>query len=81
MRHTDHMAEEPGNLILHYLRRLDDKVDQLRDDNREIKARLSQLEATVAQVHVSLAEQSVRFDRVHGGLERIDRRLDLVEAP
>jgi hypothetical protein len=75
------MAEEPENLVLHYLRRLDEKVDQLREDNREIKARLGQVEATVAQVHVSLAEHSLRFDRLHYRLERIERRLDLVDAP
>jgi hypothetical protein len=46
-------------MVLHHLRRIDEKVDNLREDNREIKARLSQLEATVAQVHVTLAEHSL----------------------
>jgi hypothetical protein len=32
-------------------------------------------------VHAQLAEHSVRFDRVNARLERIERRLDLVEAP
>ena len=72
------------DMVPEMLRRLQSSMDALREDNREIKARLGNLEETVAGgfSHTSrtLAEQSVRFDRVNQRLDRIEKRLDLVEA-
>ena len=47
------MANEPDNIVLVYLRRLDEKVDRIMADVSDIKA----------------------------CLDRIKRRLDLVELP
>jgi hypothetical protein len=47
-------------------------MDTLREDNREIKARLSILEQQMASV-------VTRLDRVELRLDRIERRMDLVE--
>ena len=44
------MADEPDNLIVRYLRRLDEKVDRLLDDMREVKQRLSSVEVSVAHL-------------------------------
>ncbi len=62
------------------MRRIDVKLDQILDDNNEFRTRLGRLEKSVADVHVQLAEHSERLDRMHGRLERIERRLDLNEA-
>ena len=67
------MAEEPENLILVFLRRLDAKMDRLAEDLQEVKTRLGTLELQYASV-------SRRVDRIEERLDRIERRLDLVES-
>ncbi|ALA16431.1 MULTISPECIES: hypothetical protein [unclassified Chelatococcus] len=73
------MAEEPDNIILRYLRRIDEKVDALREDNREIKQRLGLLEQRYGLLKQQYASLS-RIDRIEARLDRIEKRLDLVEA-
>ncbi len=68
------MSDQPDNLVLVYLRRLDEKVDGLRLDMREVKERLGILE-------VQYASLSRRVDRIGDDVELIKRRLDLVETP
>ena len=67
------MVDEPDNLVLRALRRVDEKLDRLIEDNREIKTRLGFLE----QQYASL---SSRMDRIEFRLDRIEKRLDLVEV-
>jgi len=67
------VADTPENLMLIFLRRLDEKTDRLLDDMREVKSRLGLLEETCAGL-------SRRVDRLEGRLDRIERRLDLAEA-
>jgi tetrahydromethanopterin S-methyltransferase subunit G len=74
------MSDEPDNLVVRYLRRLDEKVDRALDDLREIKQRLSSLEVSVAHVHGDFAAQSQRIDKLEHRLDRIGQRLDLRDA-
>jgi hypothetical protein len=81
------MSDEPENLMLVYLRRLDSKMDRLIADNRELKHRSTTLDVGLASnrreiaiVGESVAHLSVRLDGVEERLERIERRLDLVPA-
>ncbi|WP_159725903.1 hypothetical protein [Methylosinus sp. Ce-a6] len=67
------MPEEPDNVVLVYLRRLNERLDVLHDDNREIKTRLGILEQQGASL-------SSRIDRIEFRLDRIEKRLDLVEV-
>lgn len=67
------MPDEPENLTLIYLRRIDEKVDRLIDDVADVKARLTAVEENLAGVHR-------RIDRLEVRVERIERRLDLTEA-
>ena len=67
------MTEEPDSLILRMLRRLDEQMSGLREDNREIKSRLGILE----QQYASLSN---RVDRIELKIDRIERRLELAEA-
>ncbi len=64
---------EPDNIILVYLRRIDEKLDRVIEDVREIKTRVGILEQQYASV-------SNRIDRVESRLDRIEKRLDLVEV-
>jgi hypothetical protein len=72
-------TQEPADLTLHYLHRLDENVSALRGDVRELKIRMTSVEQGLAAVNQSLALQSGRIDRIEIRLERIERRLDLVE--
>jgi tetrahydromethanopterin S-methyltransferase subunit G len=64
------MADEPENLVLHYLRRLDEKVDRLIADVRELKG-------TQTGMLEFLAAHDGRLTRIEDRLDRIERRLDL----
>jgi hypothetical protein len=64
---------EPDNLVLVDLRRIDEKVDRVIDDVRDLKVRVTNVEEGQAGIHR-------RLDRVEMRLDRIERRLDLVEA-
>ena len=68
------MADEPDNLIMTCLRRIDAKVDRLTDDVRDLKIRMTGVEEAV----VGLQR---RMDRPEARVERIERRLDLVDMP
>lgn len=67
------MTKEPTNLVLELLRRIDTKVDALRDDMLEVKQRLSLVEAGLAIVNR-------RLDRLEISVDRIEKRLGLADA-
>lgn len=79
------MSDGPDNLKLVYLRRIDAKVDALRDDMTEVKQRLTTLEMQVGNLVATeqghYAQVMLRLDRHEKRLDRIERRLDLVETP
>jgi hypothetical protein len=52
----------------------------MEGDIGEIKSRLGRLESDPAQIHVMLAELSLRLDRLDACVTRIEKRLDLVEG-
>ncbi len=68
------MTEEPDNIVLIYLRRIDEKVDRLIDEVRDLKVRMTNVEEGLAGVHR-------RLDRVEDRMERVERRLDLNDGP
>jgi hypothetical protein len=78
------MAEEPENLILRYLRKLDEKLDQVIETQRDHGRHLTALEVgvgTMAATEMShYANSAMRADRTDDRLDRIERRLDLREA-
>jgi hypothetical protein len=67
------MMPEPDNVVVVYLRRIDEKADRVIDDVRDIKFRVTTL--TKGKL-VSNAE-----DLVEARPDRIERRLDLVDLP
>jgi len=68
------MAEEPDNLVLQMLRRMDAKLHRVGEDIRDLKVRMSSLEENAAVVNR-------RLDRIEDRLDRIEKRLDLVDSP
>jgi hypothetical protein len=75
------MSGEPDNLVLVYLRRLDEKIDRLIGDVQDLKRRVTSLEGQMASIRGDMAAMSLRIDRIEARLDRIERRLDLVAAP
>ena len=73
------MSDEPENLTLRFLRRIDEKLDRIITKQDEHSMRISLLEQSVAHLNVSMAELSARMDNFDRRLTRIERRLDLVE--
>lgn len=71
---------EPRDLVLVYLRRIDEKVDALRQDMIEVKERIGRVEREVANLHGDFATLSIRMDRLELRIERIERRLEIVPA-
>ena len=74
------MSEGPDNLILVYLRRIDEKIDRLEVGQADLSRRVTSLEAKVALLHGDFAGQSERIDRIEQRLDRIERRLDIIPA-
>jgi hypothetical protein len=68
------MAEEPDNLVLTYLRRLDGKLDRVIDDVQDLKVRMTAVEEGLSGVNR-------RLDRIEIRGDRIERRLELSEQP
>jgi len=68
------MSDTPDNLVLARLREIRDVLDRVLEDTADLRLRVGALEAQFASV-------SLRVDRLDSRLERIERRLNLVDAP
>jgi chromosome segregation ATPase len=68
------MSDEPDNLVLARLREIRDMLGRVLEDTTDLRLRVGALEAQFASV-------SLRVDRLDSRLERIERRLNLVDAP
>lgn len=82
------MADDPENLVLVYLRRMDAKIGAMADDIAELKRRQSETHRAVlalrrdqnADAEVGFQMQA-QIDRLRERIDRIDRRLDLTDVP
>ena len=75
------MADEPDNLVLQILRRVEarlgsveTKIDRVVEDMRDLKVRMTSTEENTAGVQR-------RLDRMDDRLDRIERRLELIDGP
>jgi hypothetical protein len=73
------MTDEPDNLVLVMLRRLDAKFDRMAEDLHEIKGRLTNLEIVVGALVTADGRMQHAIDRLAERFERVERRLDLVD--
>ncbi len=78
------MSDQPENLMLAVLRRLDTKMDRVLEEIQDLKLRMTTVEIQVSQQvstesshYVSLA---TRLDRIKGRLDRLERQADVVPA-
>ncbi len=76
------MTDGPDNLILLYLRRIDEKVDRIAEDVRDLKMRVTSLEGQGGRIWAEMgamredgAGMAARLDRIEARIERIERRM------
>jgi hypothetical protein len=61
--------------------RMDERFDRIDYKLDEFVPRLGRLERGVAAFHTDFAGLLVRLDNIDHRLQRVERRLDLVETP
>ena len=78
------MTDQMENLVLEQLRLIRGEQSLARDDFREIKLRLTTVEASlgglkadVGHLAESLAQRQLSLDRLADRVERIEKRLEL----
>jgi archaellum component FlaC len=65
------MAEEPDNIVLGMLRRMDAKLDRVVEDLHDLKVRM-----TAVAEGLNVVQR--RIDRLEDRVERLEKRFDLV---
>ncbi|MDO9223508.1 MAG: hypothetical protein Q7U20_07320 [Caulobacter sp.] len=68
------MTDAPDNLVLQLLRKMDAKLDRVLDDVQDLKVRMTHVEEGLAGVNR-------RLDRLDVRVDRIEKRLELVDSP
>jgi archaellum component FlaC len=67
------MADEPENIVLVMLRKIDQRTERMADDLQDLKVRMTAVEEGLAGVNR-------RLDRLEVRVERIEKRLELSDA-
>jgi len=73
------MVEETNNLVLEHLRHIRAVVDEMRIDLKQLGLRTALTERGMGNFQVSEASQNIEIDRIKHRLDRIERRLELVD--
>jgi hypothetical protein len=78
------MTNNLENLVLEHLRHIRSRVDQLVEDNNDLKHRMSSLESAMVSVKREVAHgdetdarQQVSLDKIIERIQRIEKRLEL----
>ena len=74
------MSDQPDNIMLVYLRRIDARLERMEEDVRDLKRRMTLVEEGMGHIAQSYAGLQLRMDRIENRLDRIERRLDLQDA-
>ena len=74
------MSDDPADLTLVFLRRIDAKVDRVLEDLRDLRHRTASLERQVADIRTDINHLTHRVDRFDHRLERIERRPDIADT-
>ncbi len=78
------MSDDPNNLVLNLLRAMRGDIGDIKADMAEVKQRLTTVEIQVSNLAATEAshygQTMQRLDRIGSDVDRIKRRLDLVDA-
>ena len=72
--------EEPDNIVLRYLRRLDERTERIEKKQRDMVADLRAMRGHMASSMQSETRQDETLASVEQRLDRIERRLDGVDT-
>jgi predicted nucleic acid-binding Zn-ribbon protein len=75
------MAEEPNNLMLEILRRLQTDMAALKEGQRTANVHLAAIESHMAGFHLTVSAHTDELVELKQRIERIERRLELTDAP
>ena len=67
------MAEQPENIMLAILRKIDQRTERMAEDLQDLKVRVTSVEEGLAGVNR-------RLDRLESPVERIEKRLELSDV-
>ena len=67
------MADEPDNIVLAILRKIDQRTERMAEDLHDLKVRVTAVEEGLAAVNR-------RLDRLEIRVEPIEQRLELSDA-
>lgn len=71
------MTDEPDNIVLRYLRKLDEKLDPLDGRQQETVAELRSIKTHMSAFMQSELSHDSSIASIIARLEKIERRLDL----
>ncbi|HWA91558.1 MAG TPA: hypothetical protein VG889_16085 [Rhizomicrobium sp.] len=74
------MSDPGDNVVLEYLRQIRVVLDKLDSSVRELAVRVGFLEEGQARLEAQYAHISTRLDRVDMRLERLERRVGLIDV-
>ena len=66
------MADEPDNIVLALLRKIDQRTERMAEDLHDLKVRVTSVEEGLAGVNRRLDRLEIRFERVEKRLELSD---------
>jgi predicted nucleic acid-binding Zn-ribbon protein len=75
------MADEPDNLVLEILRRLQADISELKAGQQTANVHLAAIENHMAGFHLTVSAHSDEIAGLKRRIERIERRLELSDAP
>jgi predicted nuclease with TOPRIM domain len=75
------MPDEPENLVLVMLRKLDAKFDRQGEEIRELKSRMMAVEDMFAFLVTAVTRIQHSLERLEVRVERIEKRLGLIDEP
>jgi hypothetical protein len=70
---------EPDNLVLRYVRGIDQKLDRMSERLDDLTAQTRATESAFAAAVAQVTTLHARIDRIDVRLDRIERRLGLIE--
>ena len=74
------MADEPVNLVLELVRRIDKRLENVEGVVLDTRSRLHSVEEQMALLRSDVVRIDHRMDRFDERMQRIERRLDLIEV-
>ncbi len=74
------MAEEPDNIMLRYLRRLDEKTDRMADAIADMAVDIRSMKTHMAGFMQNEVVHDSAIASIRDRLSRLERRLDLTEG-